>query len=123
MLNIAQLYYTLLGDKNKVIESLTKSKKFADFAITNPKMLYLHVTILNKIMYFTEIDDNDFIKVDLFEDVIETVKNYIQTITIENKEQKDFLPPIQSYFDRTIEVINKRRLEGKKKVYSEISNL
>jgi len=123
MLNIAQLYYTLLGDKNKVIECLTKSKRFADFAITNPKMLYLHVTILNKIMYFTEIDDNDFIKVELYEDVIETVKNYIQTITTENKEQKDFLPPIQAYFDRTLEVINKRKLEGKKKIYSEISNL
>jgi hypothetical protein len=123
MLNIAQLYYTLLGDKNKVIECLTKSKRFADFAITNPKMLYLHVSILNKIMYFTEIDDNDFIKVGLYEDVIETVKNYIQTITTENKEQKDFLPPIQAYFDRTLEVINKRKLEGKKKIYSEITNL
>jgi len=124
MLNIAQLYYTLLGDKNKVVECLTKSKRFADFAITNPKMLYLHVTILNKIMYFTEIDDNeDFIKASLYEDVIETVKNYIQTITTENKEQKDFLPPIQAYFDRTLEVINKRKLEGKKKIYSEITNL
>ena len=124
MLNIAQLYYTLLGDKNKVVECLTKSKRFADFAITNPKMLYLHVTILNKIMYFTEIDDNeDFIKASLYEEVIVTVKNYIQTITTENKEQKDFLPPIQAYFDRTLEVINKRKLEGKKKIYSEITNL
>jgi hypothetical protein len=123
MLNIAQLYYTLLGDKNKVVECLTKSKRFADFAITNPKMLILYVIILNKIIYFTEIDESEFIKTEFFEDIIETIKNHIQTISSENKETNDFLPSIQSYFERTLDIINKKKNEGKRKVYSEISNL
>ena len=123
MLNIAQLYYTLLGDKNKVIECLTKSKRFADFAITNPKMLILYVIILNKIIYFTEIDESEFIKTEFFEDIIETIKNHIQTISSENKETNDFLPSIQSYFDRTLDTIKTKKNEGKRKVYSEISNL
>jgi vacuolar protein sorting-associated protein 35 len=123
MLNIAQLYYTLLGDKNKVVECLTKSKRFADFAITNPKMLILYVIILNKIIYFTEIDESEFIKTEFFEDIIETIKNHIQTISSENKETNDFLPSIQSYFDRTLDIIKTKKNEGKRKVYSEISNL
>ena len=123
MLNIAQLYYTLLGDKNKVVECLTKSKRFADFAITNPKMLILYVIILNKIIYFTEIDESEFIKTEFFEDIIETIKNHIQTISSENKETNDFLPSIQSYFDRTLDTIKTKKNEGKRKVYSEISNL
>ena len=123
MLNIAQLYYTLLGDKNKVIECLTKSKRFADFAISNPKMLILYVIILNKIIYFTEVDESEFIKSEFFEDIIETIKNHIQTISSENKDINDFLPDIQSYFERTLDIIKKKKNEGKRKVYSEISNL
>ena len=123
MLNIAQLYYTLLGDKNKVIECLTKSKRFADFAISNPKMLILYVIILNKIIYFTEVDESEFIKSEFFEDIIETIKNHIQTISSENKDINDFLPEIQSYFERTLDIIKKKKNEGKRKVYSEISNL
>ena len=86
-------------------------------------MLILYVIILNKIIYFTEIDESEFIKTEFFEDIIETIKNHIQTISSENKETNDFLPSIQSYFERTLDIINKKKNEGKRKVYSEISNL
>ena len=122
MLIISNLYYSLLGDKNKVLDCLKKASRFAKFAMSNPSHLFLYIDILNKILYYVEIDDTDFISLDFIEEVIEDIKNHIETIKMENKNS-DFIIPIEEYFNRTIEIMKKRKEEGKKKIYGEISGL
>ena len=114
MLIISNLYYSLLGDKNKVLDCLKKASRFAKFAMSNPSHLFLYIDILNKILYYIEIDDTDFISLDFIEEVIEDIKNHIETIKMENKNS-DFIIPIEEYFNRTIEIMKKRKEEGKKK--------
>ena len=41
---------------------------------------------------------------------------------MENKDA-DFIVPIEEYYNRTIDVIKKRKEEGKKKIYGEISGI
>ena len=122
ILIISNLYYSLLGDKNKVLDCLKKASRFAKFAMSNPSHLFLYIDILNKILYYIEIDDTDFISLDFIEEVIEDIKNHIETIKMENKNS-DFIIPIEEYFNRTIEIMKKRKEEGKKKIYGEMSGL
>ena len=53
------------------------------------------------------------------EDLVEIVKNHIQTIKTENTEI-DFLKEIERQFEETIAVINKRKAIGKKKIYQDM---
>ena len=123
MLIISHLFYNLLNDKNKVLDCLKKATRFAKFAMSNPANLFLYVDILNKYIFYIESDNyDDFISVDNIEENIEDIKNHLETIRNENKES-DFLNPIEEYFNRTIEIIKKRKEEGKKKIYGEISGI
>ncbi len=123
MLIISNLYYSLLGDKNKVLDCLKKATRFAKFAMTNPAHLFLYVDILNKYIFYVENDNNDnFITVDYIEETIEDIKNHLETIKNENKDI-EYLTPIEEYFNRTIEIIKKRKEEGKNKIYGEISGI
>ena len=55
MLNCSHLYYkTLVDDSNKVIDCLTRAKKFADYAMTNPKNAILFIKIINKYLFYLE---------------------------------------------------------------------
>lgn len=121
MLSVSNLCYSLLGDHKKVIDCLNKAKRFADFAMTNPRNLNLFVLIMNKILYFIEIEEEEFIQPELVDDIIEIVQNHIQTIKTENNDHEDFLPQIEKYFEGTLDIIRKRREEGKKKIYSEVA--
>ena len=124
MLIISHLYYSLLNDKNKVLDCLKKATRFAKFAMTNPAHLFLYVDILNKYIFYVENDNNDnFITVDYIEETIEDIKNHLETIKNENKDI-EYLTPIEEYFNRTIEIIKKRKEEeGKNKIYGEISGI
>jgi hypothetical protein len=118
LISLSDLYYQLLGDRDKVVDCLRKAKRYADFSMTVGSNLYLYVVILNKAIYFIEEDVDNIIPV--IEDVIETFKNHVETIKYENKDA-EFLPSIEKYFDNTIEVIKNRKMTSDKKAYSEIN--
>ena len=120
ILNCTHLFYkTLVADSNKIIDCLNKSKKFADYAMTNPKNAILFIKIINKYLFFiekSESDDSiDFINPETINDLIELVKNHIQSMKIENKDA-EFLPVIEEYYNNTIYLISQRKKEGKNKI-------
>ena len=119
MLAVSNLYYSLLGNIDKVRECLNKAKRFADFAMTNPHNLFLFVIIMNKLLYYIESSEEDIVNREMMEDLVEIVKNHIQTIKTENAET-DFLPGIERYFEETLAIINKRKQLGVKKIYQEM---
>ena len=119
MLSVSHLYYSLLGNTDKVRECLNKAKRFADFAMTNPHNLFLFVIIMNKLLYYIESSDEDIVNKEMMEDLVEIVRNHIQTIKTENAET-DFLPGIERYFEETLAIINKRKELGVKKIYQEM---
>ncbi|MCQ2819080.1 MAG: vacuolar protein sorting-associated protein 35 [archaeon] len=121
MIACSHLFYTLLGKPDKAKECLNKAKRFADFAMTNPEHLNLFVILLNQYIYFIDnCGENNFITQEAFEDVIETIRNHIQTIKTENTNQS-FLPDIERYFDSTMEIIKKRKEENNIRFYSELT--
>ena len=121
MLCCSTLYYHLLGNKEKANECLNKAKRFADFAMTNPDNLVLFVIIINKYLYFVEAckDDDCFIKTESVEDVIEIIRNHIQTIKTENTAQTN-LSEIERYFESTMDVIKMRKNEKKHRFYEDL---
>ena len=112
-----------MADSNKIIDCLNKSKKFADYAMTNPKNAILFIKIINKYLFFiekSESDDSiDFINPDTINDLIELVKNHIQSMKIENKDS-EFLPVIEEYYNNTIYLISQRKKEGSNKILESI---
>ena len=106
------------SDAAKIQECLTKAKRFADFAMSNPQNLNLFVFILNKYLFFIE-KGVDSLKVDNINDIIEIIKNHILTIKTESSNSA-FLPEIERYFDLTIATINNRKNLGKYKIFEEI---
>jgi vacuolar protein sorting-associated protein 35 len=117
----SNLYYSLLENKEKAKECLNKAKRFADFAMTNPEHLNLFVVLLNKYIFYVDTcGENNFVSIESFEDIIETIKNHIQTIKTESSNQS-FLPEIEKYFDSTMEIIKKRKEEGGIKFYQELN--
>ena len=121
MIDISNLYYHLLKDKPKVIECLSKAKRFAEFAMTNPIFLSLFILLLNKILYYIEIDDEDFIQIEFINDTIEEINNHLQTIKNEQNVQENYLSNIENYYERTINLIKERKEKNNKNIYSQIN--
>lgn len=62
--------------------------------MTNPHNLFLFVIIMNKLLYFIENSEEEVVNKEMMEDLVEIVKNHIQTIKTENTEI-DFLKEIE----------------------------
>lgn len=124
MLAIADLYFTLLKDANKVLDSLNKAKRYADFAMTNPTNLHLFVTVLNKYLYYVENGGEVVeIKPEIVDDIIFVINNHIQTIRSDTKVDASFLPPVIDYYNNTLKTIKTRKTApGHKPFYDEILN-
>ena len=124
MLSIGQIYYSVLKDGNKVNDCIDKARKYADFAMANPQNLTLFIELLNKFLYFVENGDEIIsIKPEQIDDIIELIKNHIQTIKNEVSVDSSFLPPIENYFNNTLETIKKRKTEeGHKAIYDSLLN-
>ena len=124
MIDIGQIYYIVLKDGNKVLDCINKARKYANFAMTNPQNLVLFVDLLNKYLYFVDANDETVtIKADQIDEIIELIKNHIQTIKNEVSKDSSFLPEIEKYFNNTIEFIKKRKgEENHKAVYDELLN-
>jgi vacuolar protein sorting-associated protein 35 len=124
MLSIAQIYYSVIKDGNKVTECINKARKYADFAMTNPQNVVLFIELLNKYLYFADNGDEIIsIKPDQIDDLIELVTNHIQTIKNEVGVDSSFLPDIEKYFNNTLDIIKKRKSEeNHKAIYDSILN-
>ena len=125
ILNCTHLFYkTLVEDSNKINDCLTKAKKFADYAMTNPKNAILFIKIINKYLFFIEKSENDesidFINPETINDLIELVKNHIQSMKLENKDA-EFLPVIEEYYNNTIYLMSQGKKEGKNKILANLS--
>jgi vacuolar protein sorting-associated protein 35 len=119
MLNCSHLYFNdIVKEQNKVQDCLNKAKKFADFAMTNAQNLVLFVQILNKYLFFIE-KGADFVNPEILSDIIEIVKNHIQTITTESTNTS-FLPEIERYFNITIDIIKSRKANSNNNIFQEI---
>lgn len=109
MLSIAQIYYSVIKDGNKVTECINKARKYADFAMTNPQNVVLFIELLNKFLYFADNGDEIIsVKPDQIDDLIELVTNHIQTIKNEVGVDSSFLPDIEKYFNNTVDIIKKK---------------
>ena len=124
MLSIAQIYYSVIKDGNKVTECINKARKYADFAMTNPQNVVLFIELLNKYLYFADNGDEIIsIKPDQIDDLIELVTNHIQTIKNEVGVDSSFLPDIEKYFNNTLDIIKKRKSEeNHKAIYDSVLN-
>ena len=124
MLTIAQLYYSKIKDGNKTNEYIGKARKYADFAMTNPQNIILFVELLNKFIYFADNGDEVItIKAEQIDELIELITNHIQTVKNEVSMDSSFLPPIESYFNNTLDIIKKRKTEeGHKAIYDSLLN-
>ena len=124
MLNIAEIYFSVLKDGNKVNEYIGKARKYADFAMTNPQNVVLFVELLNKFLYFVEKGDEVIsIKQEQIDDIIELISNHIQTIKNEVSVDSSFLPAIEKYFENTLDIIRKRKTaDGHKEIYDSLLN-
>ena len=122
MINIGQIYYTVFKDEKKVVDCIHKARKFADFAMTNPQNLVLFVDLLNRFFYFINAEEELVqIQAEQVNEIIELIKNHIQTIKHEVTIDSKFLPPIENYFNFTLEYIQRKKSsENHKAIYDEI---
>jgi len=111
MLIISQLYYTIFKDGQKVLDSMNKARRYADFAMTNSRNLSLFVELLNKYLYFVDkADDVVDIKKEKLEDIIELIRGHIRTIkNVPGEDDISYLDDIELYFNNTIKLIQKRK--------------
>ena len=58
--------------------------------MTNPHNLFLFVIIMNNLLYYIDNSEEEVVNKEMMEDLVEIVKNHIQTIKTENTEI-DFL--------------------------------
>ena len=122
MLIISQLYFTIFKDSNKVMDCLNKARRFADFAMTNPRNITLFIAYLNKILFYIEQDEKVIeIKPEQVEDIVELIRGHIRTVKNIPSEDISFLENIETYFNNTIKVIQFRKTNSEKKdFYSSI---
>ena len=81
MLITSQLYFSIFKNSKKVMDCLNKARRFADFAMTNPRNLVLFIEYLNKILFFIEQNTKIVdIKPEQINDLLELIKGHIRTI-------------------------------------------
>ena len=75
-------------------------------------------------LYFVDAGDEIVtIEADQIDEIIELIKNHIQTIKNEVTVDSSFLPAIEKYFNNTIEFIQKRKgEENHKAIYDKLLN-
>jgi hypothetical protein len=124
LLMISQLYYIHFKDGKKVLDYLNRAKKVADFSLTNPHNLILYVLLLNKYLYYIDVDNENVVEIkgEQIEDLIEAIKNHIITIKTDKNVDSSFLPSIENYFQNTVNVIELRKKEKEhKNIYDSIN--
>ena len=124
MLTISHLYFSIFKDSQKVMDCLNKARRFADFAMTNTKNLILFVEYLNKVIYFLEQDSKSVdIKPEHINDLIELIKGHIRTIKNIPSDDISYLQDIENYFNNTMKIIEKNKINSvNKEFYSSINN-
>ena len=116
MLIISQLYFSIFKDEKQVMECLNKARRFADFAMTNPRNLVLFIDYLNKILYFIEQEEKVIdVKPEQIEDIIELIRGHIRTIKNIPSDDISYLENIEAYFKNTIAVIQLRKNDSNNK--------
>jgi vacuolar protein sorting-associated protein 35 len=124
MLVISQLYFSIFKDTKKVMDCLGKARRFADFAMTNPKNLILFVEYLNKILYFIEKDEKIIdMKPEQVEDLIELIKGHIRTIKNIPSDDISYLEKIEIYFNNTLKLVQSRKINSKNKEFYSTINI
>ena len=124
MLVISQLYFSIFKDTKKVMDCLGKARRFADFAMTNPKNLILFVEYLNKILYFIEKDEKIIdMKPEQVEDLIELIKGHIRTIKNIPSDDISYLEKIEIYFKNTLKLVQSRKINSKNKEFYSTINI
>ena len=101
-------------DTKKIVECLTKAKKFAEYAMTSPVNSIQFVMIINEYIMF-DLKNENFGKEtteDNLVDLVEYMKNYIATIQGEGKVDEEFNKVVM-YFKATMNMI-KSNQEKKK---------
>ena len=118
MLIISQLYFTLYKDSKKIMDCLNRARRFADFAMTNPRNLVLFIDYLNKILYFIEQDAKVIdMKPEQIQDIIELIKGHIRTIRNIPSDDIGYLEQIVAYFNNTLKTITFRKTNSNNKDY------
>ena len=124
MLILSQLYFTIFKDSKKVMDCLNKARRFADFAMTNPKNLVLFVEYLNKILYFIEKDIKGIdIKPEQVEDIIELIRGHIRTIKNIPSDDISFLKDIEVYFNNTLKMVQYKKTNSENKDFYSTINI
>ena len=121
---VSQLYYQHFKDKKNIMDCLNAAKKVADFSLTNPHNLILYIFLLNKYIYYIDVDNEDIVEIkpDQIGDLIEAIKNHIYTIKTDKSIDACFLPEIEKYFKNTVSLIEMRKKDNEhKKIYDEIN--
>lgn len=124
LLMISQIYYKHFKDGKKVLDCLNKAKKIADFSLTNPSNLILYIFLLNKYIYYIDVDKDNIVGItnEQVEDLIEAIKNHIITIKTDKNIDSCFLPEIEKYFKNTENLIRLRKNEkNHKTIYDSIT--
>ena len=124
MMNIGHIYFNLFKDGKQVLQCFKKARKFADYAMTIPQNLVLFVDLLNKYLYYAE-NGSDIVEIDAetVDDIIELIKNQIDTIKNENTDGAKFLTDIETYFNSTIKLIQqKKKKKNHKPIYDALMN-
>jgi vacuolar protein sorting-associated protein 35 len=124
LLIMSQLYYKHFKDSKKIVECLKAAKRVADFSLTNPHNLILYVLLLNKYIYYVDVDEENIaeIKSEQIEDLVEAIKNHIITIKTDKNIDASFLPEIENYFKNTVALIElRKKAEKHKEIYDSIN--
>ena len=111
LLMISELWYKHFKDGKKVLDCINRAKKIADVSLTNPHNLILYVNLLNKYIYYIDVDKENIIEIDpeSIGDLIEVIKNHIITIKTDKNIDASFLPEIEKYFKNTFNLIEKTK--------------
>jgi vacuolar protein sorting-associated protein 35 len=121
---MSQMYFTHFKEGKKVLDCLSKAKKIADFSLTNPRNLILYIYLLNKYIYYIDVDTENIVEIDneYIEDLIEAIKNHMITIKTDKNIDACFLPEIEKYFKNTLNLITERKSEEEhKQIYDKIN--
>lgn len=114
VLNCSNLFYNaLVKDSDKINELLVKSKKYADFSMTNSRNCILFLKIINKYIFFEEKSKNDnsfnfSFDNSKVEELLELVQNHIQNMKNETI-RPDFLSDIEEYYSNTLLLFKERK--------------
>ena len=115
-INVAKLIFLIFGDTERIIINLNKAFEIAKANSESLGKINLYNNLINEILFYIE-KDNKYNFIDILNEIIKKIKD---NKLLAKETNNDEIEEASNFYNRMIDFINKRKIEGQNSIYNNV---